>query len=336
MHIIDRTWSELAAGYQAIQLFKEKLTAEFGRAVQVGRKQHFRKELTEWQKKRRVFIALAAFAPLSIIALCLTAFYFREVACVIVYWAVLVMIILVTLAVAGRQYINEMVNGKPVPQTAEGLAVDLEGRWWESLSLQEKSIEVTGAKGEADFKTLLARSLPDPYVACLLPDGEMLLLGPSGIWFFKVVDWSGMILKQDGVWKQRDKRGAEAISESAPDEQWLKQKQAMEKLLKERLPERDWILSLIRGGVVFSHPKASPDRKRIQGNTASYGSAKAWAERVRQAPAVDGFTTDMQLEILDALAERGDQQPASAKDEAQRLYQRAVDELRSYVANLVK
>src|SRR5450756_2272721 len=108
MHSIDRKWTDLAAGYQAIQSFKTKLTSEFGRAVQVGHKQRFRKELTEWQKKRRVFFALVAVAPLSIIALCLTAFYFRDVACVIVYWAVLVLIILVTLAVAGRQYIHEL------------------------------------------------------------------------------------------------------------------------------------------------------------------------------------------------------------------------------------
>lgn len=115
MHSIDRKWTDLAAGYQAIQSFKTKLTAEFGRAVRVGHKQQLRKELTEWQKKRRVFLALVAVAPLSIIALCLTAYYFRDVACVIIYWAVMVLIILVTLAVAGRQYIREMVNGKPVP-----------------------------------------------------------------------------------------------------------------------------------------------------------------------------------------------------------------------------
>ena len=100
-------------------------------------KLQFRKELTEWQKKRRIFFALVAVAPLSIIALCLTSFYFRDVACVIIYWALLVVIILVTLAVAGRQYIREMVNGKPVQQPAEALVVDLEGRWWDSLSPQD-------------------------------------------------------------------------------------------------------------------------------------------------------------------------------------------------------
>ncbi len=344
MHNIDRKWTDLAAGYQAIQSFKTKLTAEFGRAVRVGHKQRFRKELTEWQKKRRVFFALVAFAPLSIITLCVTAFYFREVACVIVYWALLVMIILVTLAVAGRQYIREMVNGKPVPQPVEGLAVDLEGRWWESLSPQELAVEKADEKGEANFMTLLARFLPDPYSARILPDTDALLLGPSGIWVFKVEYWSGTIVKQEGAWKQvqttRDKLGRkrreETVHEPGPDDQWLQRKQEIVNTLEKRLPERAWTLNLIQGGVVFPHPKANLDKKHIQGNTASYGPPKGWIERVRRAPAVDGFTLDMQLEILDALTGDGSPPTVSAKEEAERLYQESVEELRATVAKMVK
>ena len=371
MHSIDRKWTDLAAGYQAIQSFKTKLTGEFGRAVRVGRKQQFRKELTEWQKKRRVFFALVAVAPLSIIALCLTAFYFRDVACVIVYWAVLVLIILVTLAVAGRQYIREMVNGKPVPQPVEGLVVDLEGRWWESLSPQELAVEKAGEKGEVDFLVLLARSLPDPYSAQLLSVTDVLLLGPSGIWMFKVEHWSGTIVKQEGAWKQiqtvsrapspvlesglsrgnrdydagigttpRDKLGQtrreEKTHKPGPDDQWLQQKHEIVKTLEKHLPERAWTLNLIQGGVVFPHPQVNLDKKHIQGNTASYGSPKAWTERIRRAPPVDGFTLEMQLEILDALAESGGQQTVSAKDEAEGLYQESTAELREYVAKMVK
>jgi len=344
MHSIDRKWTDLAAGYQAIQSFKTKLASEFGRAVQVGHKRRFHKELTEWQKKRRVFFALVAVAPLSIIALCLTAYFYRDVACVIVYWAVLVLIILVTLAVAGRQYIHEMVNGKPVPPPDDGLVVDLEGRWWESLSPQERSVGKPGKKGEEDFLTLLARLLPDSYSALILPETGALLLGPSGIWIFKVENWSGTIIKQEGTWKQiqtgRDKLGRkyheEKTHEPGPDDQWLQQKQEIIKTLEEYLPERAWTLSLIQGGVVFSHPKANLDKKHIQDNTASFGSLNAWAERVRRAPAVDGFILEMQLEILDALNEHSSQQPVSAKDEAERLYQQAVEELRAYVVKMVK
>lgn len=344
MHTIDRKWSDLAAGYQAIQSFKRKLTAEFGRAVRVGHKQQFRKELTEWQKKRRVFFALVAVAPFSIITLCLTAFYFRDVACVIIYWVLLVLIILVTLAVAGRQTIRELVNGKPVPPSADALVVDLEGRWWESLLPQGLAVQKAGGKSQGNFLTLLAGSLPDIYCARLCSGDNVQLVGPSGIWIFKVEHWSGTIFKREGTWKQvqtlRDRLGRkhreEQTLQPGPDEQWLQQKREVVRTLEEHLPARAWTLGLIQGGVVFIDPKVDLDKKHIQGNTASFGASKAWVRRIRRAPAVDGFTLEMQLEILDALNGGDGLQTIPSKNEAKRLYRQAVDELRATVARLVK
>jgi hypothetical protein len=344
MHRIDRKWIELSAGYQDIQSYKTKLELEFGRAVKVGQKLQFHKELTEWQKKRRIFFTLVAFAPLSIIALCLTSFYFRDVACVIIYWALLVAIILVTLTIAGRQYIHEMVNGMPVPQSGEALVVDLEGRWWDGLSPRDMEIQKAGKKEERSFQSFLAHSLPDDYIFQSFSPGDLLLLGPAGIWVFLVADWNGLIVKQDGIWKQivttRDKLGRklreEKTREPEPDEQWLHRKQEMVEGLESHLRERAGILDLIQGGVVFSNPKVTLDKKLIQGNTASYGRPKAWVERIRHAPPVEGFTRERQLEILDVLTGPGDGQTASAKEEAGRLYHLAEDELRDYVAKLVK
>ena len=356
MHILDRKWPDLAAGYQAIQSFQAKMTVEFGRAVQVGHKLQFRKDLAEWQKKRRVFFALAAIALLSIIALCVSAYYLRDLSCVIVYWAVLVVIILVTLAVAGRQYIREMVNGKPVPQSAEGLA-GLEGRWWDSLAPGELAVGKRSDQGGGEFLDQLARSLPDTHLAVcnsLTPDlqtsdSEVLLLGPGGIWLFEVKPWSGTILKQDGIWKQVQairvkpggKRYEENVYDLGPDDRWQQKKRDIIKTLENRFPQQPWTPDLIQGGVVFSHPKVSVDKKRIQGNTAAYGRAKAWVERVHRTPAREGFKLEMQLEILDALNGEGKIKsaqslvPVSSKEQAGRLYQEAVVELRDWVAKAV-
>lgn len=344
MHRVDRKWTHLSAGYQAIQAFKTSLTAEFGRAVRVGHRLQFRKDLTEWQKKRRVFFTLVAAAPLSIIALCLTAFYFRDVACVIIYWAMLVFIILVTLAVAGRQYVREMMNGKPIPQPAEGLVLDLEGRWWDSLSPHELADAKAGVKGRVNFQSLLSRSLPDHYLFQYLSDTDALLLGTSGIWIFRVVNWSGTMVKQEGTWTRivivRDKLGrkqrTEKVQEPGPDDQWLQLKQDIGKKIENRLPERAWTLNLIQGGVVFAHPKVDLDKKSIQGNTASYGRSNSWVERIRRAPQANGFALEIQLEIMDVLAESNEGQMVSAKDEAERLYRQAVEELHAYVAKMVK
>lgn len=344
MHRIDRKWIELTGGYRDIQSFKTKLAAEFGRAVRVGHNLQFRKELTEWQKKRHVFFALVAIAPLSIIALFITSYYFRDVACVIIYWALLVMIILVTLAVAGRQYILEMVNGKPVPMTGEALVVDLEGRWWDSLSTQDLVVEKEGKKRGRDLQGFLANSLPDSNIFQSLSPSDLLLVGPSGIWLFIVVDWSGLIVKEEGVWAQivtvHDRLGRgrheEITHELGPDDQWFRRKQDIAKKIEAHFSEQAWTPTLIQGGVIFSNPKAALDKKRIRGNTSSYGLPKGWAERIRHAPLIDDFTMERQLEILNVLAETEGIQTVSAKDEAERLYHLAVEELLEYVTKLVK
>ena len=340
MHSIDRKWTDLAAGYQAIRLLQASLETEFGRAVQAGHRQKFRRKLTEWQKKRRVFFALAALAPLSIITLCLTAYYVRDAACVIVYWIMLVIIILVTLGVAGRNYIREMMD-RPKPEQAGTLPVDLEQRWWASLSSKELAAVNAEEKEKTNFLGMLGQSLPEPFLAVWEPN--LLLSSTAGLWLFQVEPWSGTIVRQEGVWKQiqtvRNKVGQEQRQvqtyEMAPDDEWLRRKNEILKTINEHLPQRAWTGNLILGGVVFTHPKAILDKPGIQGNTAAYGLAKAWIERMRNASAAEGFTLEIQLEILDALHERQDEQDTSAENEAERLYHAAADELRQSVAKLV-
>jgi hypothetical protein len=340
MHSIDPKWTDLAAGYQAEQALQARLEAEFGSAVQAGQKQKFRKELIEWQKKRRIFFVLTGIAPLSIITLCVIAFYLREVACVIAYWTLLVGIILVTLAVAGRNYIREVTN-RPQPEAMKTLPLDLEQRWWDSLAPQELAAGNPEEKDEASFLEVLGQALPEDCLVTHAPG--LLLLSPTGLWLFQIVPWSGIIVRQEGVWQQiqtiRDKTGRKQpqvqMHQTAPDEEWLSHKKELTRVLSERLPQQAWITSLIHGGVVFTHPKASPDKPHIQGNLAAYGLAKAWLERLRRTPGVDGFTLEVQLEILEALHEPQSQQAIPAKELAERLYQEAANELRESIAKMV-
>ena len=74
----------------------------------------------------------------------------------------------------------------------------------------------------------------------------------------------------------------------------------------------------------------------LLGNTVAYGQVRAWIDRLRRAPSVDGFTLPMQLELLDALAGVGDEKTNSAKNEAERLFQLTTAEVRQSVARMVK
>lgn len=344
MRIIEPRWVDLSLGWQAVQSLQARLEAEFGRAVQVVFNRKYRREQTEWQKKRRAVIAGVVLFPLSVIALCLATFYFREAACVLAWWAMTVLVIFVTLIVAGWNFLQEAFSSGPKPQRAR-VAISLADLWWQSLAPETLSIEKHGDRGEVDFLGQLARVLPDSWLAVrglltsahILSDTDVLLLGPSGIWIFEVKHWSEVILKKNGVWKQIHRNRPEVIHTQAPDEQWLFQRDEILKTIEMRLPHLAWTSSLLRGGVVFSHPRAQISRDNIEGNTAAYGSAGAWVEAARRSPPDERFTLEVQLEILDALilwARRNERQSVeylSAKEKALQLYEEAAAQLREYV-----
>jgi hypothetical protein len=347
MRIIDSHWTGLSAGYRAILSMQTRLEKEFGRAVRVGHERKYLKELSDWHKKRRVFFALVIIAPLSLVGLCVAAYFFREVACVIAYWVLVVLTILVTLVVAGRAFIREMVN-RPEPEQVGTLSVDLEGRWWNSLA-PKAALVVKGAKGEPDFADVLERSLPEAYLAVrhVPATQEVLMVGPSGVWVFQVCAWDGRLSKQGGSWHQvrpqRDrwgrKRSEETVHTTGPDDEWLRRKMEMSGILTARLAEPARSLALLQGGVAFSSPRAILEKNRIQGNAAAYGPAAAWVERVRQRPSLEAFPPEAQLEALEALMIRSTDegpQAASSEAEADRLYREAVEELRAFVGQLVK
>ncbi len=363
MRILAPQWTHLADGYRALQALQLKLEAEFGRAVQIGHRQRHRKELSEWQKKRRTFFILLALSILSVVALCVAAFVFREAACLLAYWTFVVALILITTAVALRAYIVEAVSGRPTMERPQPTADLLARRWWESLAPAEMMVEKGGDLGELDFLRRLSDRLSDEYLAVrgLLTsarqtqDTDVLVVGPSGVWIFEVKHWRGRIVKQEGVWKQiqsrRGKMGKkqveERIVEQAPDDQWLCQAQEIVKTLQRRLPEGALPADLdpadlIQGGVVFTHPGAVIEREKIQGHTASYGPPGAWIERIARAGPRPGLTLETRLRILDALFEwaalneRGVVKVVSAEAEAERLYHLTAEELRGYVAELVK
>jgi hypothetical protein len=308
--------------------------------VDVGYQQQYMRDLAEWQKKRRFFYVLIAIAPLSIIGLCLSAYYFRETACVSVYWAVVVVVILVTLTVAARTYIREAVN-RPVAGSASPAAMDLEKSWWADLAPEELAIANGSGKMKPDFLALIG-DLPDAYLVRRGPlvEGETCLyvFAPSGPWIFTIRDWNGDVVRQDGLWKDVPKRGEAIMYSQPPDAQWVRLKDALVEILNERHPE---LAGRIQGGVVFVDPKIHLFKDQIQGNTAAYGLAGAWARRLREAPPMDGLTLEMQLETLDALIAR-EKFPGEALDLsnsaeklAERRYQEAVTELRGFVAGLV-
>lgn len=172
----------------------------------------------------------------------------------IVYWAVVVLTILITLAVAGRSYIREAVN-RPEPGAAPGRTADLEDRWWASLAPRELVPTKKEVQVKNDFLALLEASLPEAFIVkrgLLAPnDTRLLVAGPSGLWVFIDLPWSGTVVKQAGVWKLVVKK-KETVLDPAPDDLWRQAQGEIVAALQARLPQHAWTESLIQGGLVFS------------------------------------------------------------------------------------
>ena len=83
----------------------------------------------------------------------------------------------------------------------------------------------------------------------------------------------------------------------------------------------------------------------INANTAPYGTAKAWLERLMPSDGSkpdERFTLEMKLELLDLISTLDreesiqDKRYTSAKTEAERLYEEAAGQLREHIVKLVK
>lgn len=344
MRLIDPHWSGLAEGYQTVQTLQGKLEAEFGRAVQVSQHRRFQRELSDWQRKRRMLIALAVLAPLALATLCVAAFFLKEMACVIVYWVFVVAVILVALAVAGRQYIQQAAGRQPEPDQAASGVTGLEDLWWQALG---PAIPPPAPRhAPPSFLARAAAVLTNETLALAPGPGAepagLLLVCACGIWLFQVRSWEGRIGKTAEGWLITSKGGRKKglpAQPPDPDGRWIEDRKLLEACLTDILPELPGAAGLIQGGVIFSHPRAAPDRAAIQDSRCSYGSARAWLARLRDTPAVEAFPVAMRLKVLEAasgaLAGEGGavQERRAASGEAERLYQEVVERLRQSIAD---
>lgn len=329
MRMIDAKWSGLAEGYRVVQNLERRLEREFGRALEAGYKQAYIRKLEEWKRKRRVFYALLALAPLSIVTLCIAAVNLKDVACVLVYWAVLIVIILVTLGISGWGFIKDATN-RPQMDMQPVKTAFLEARWWESLSPQEEPKKKEKKNVQQELTHKLAHDLSDDFVA-----GAGLVLGENGMWLFVTRDWQGTILRDKKGWKWVQKKKNPVFPRQDPDTEWLDNKTRIAAILSDRLPQVSWVAEKMQGGIVFTDRKAHPDKTRLHGNTAPYGSVQAWITRMNTTPALEGFPLLMQLDVLDALRGKSGGGSMSAKEQAERLYEQIAGELRESVGKMV-
>jgi len=191
---------------------------------------------------------------------------------------------------------------------------DLESSWWRKIQSAPVPSEFEyGDEGEEKLVTRLANSLPDDHY-CIKKlmvgdhlDADVVVIGPSGIWILESKYINGTILVRNGNWsKEKEYFGeggvpqSEEVSFESFEDQWFREKGAVERAVKGILPDNKGRNSgLIKGGLAFTHPGTSLDFDYSV--DIEFKNANHWAETIRAA-SENAFLADEQvLQLVDAL-----------------------------------
>jgi hypothetical protein len=174
---------------------------------------------------------------------------------------------------------------------------------------------------------------------------DIALVGPRGIWLFKVINHEGIITWRDGHWTQRRtirRVGSPALIEFKEpddtfDQQWRKAADGLIAHLTETLPElveSTPNILRVRGGLVFTHPKVKVDIPA--GCPFNWGLVPFWLNKLGNVPVVSGFDDATILRIIEALIDRhqtlvGNMQKRSVLEYANELIASSELRIKSYI-----
>lgn len=193
-------------------------------------------------------------------------------------------------------------------------------RWRRTLQGEmPKKMPYEGAKGEYDFvrKLQQLRSVNGYLIYRLQQnygdDIDVTFVGSKGIWAFEVKYWSGTITWYNGQWareKSYYESGGVLVTEEkavnqAPDRQWQRMADDIVRTLEFHTPallRRVPALSDVKGGIVFTHPKASYN---IASNAPfAWGTIAGWRQALADAQPVPGLDEQTIFQVIDTLLQR--------------------------------
>ena len=236
---------------------------------------------------------------------------------------------------------------KPTGRTEDAPSLDIIQQWWQQIAFVPPKVEEkVGDRGEWQLLACLQAKLPGTY--CAIPkvlvarrlDADVIVVGPSGIWVLESKYWSGKITDRLGQWHQTKtyhQPGGTLTSEdkdaSSFDLQWRREYNAVMNLVAKKFPQFGLDID---GGLAFTQPNVELEIDDT--SRAKYGNAEDWAGRILDRAAIPDLSTDVQLQISDALMnshdyfDEGRQARSSASDLANTLYETTVQKVKTFVA----
>lgn len=236
---------------------------------------------------------------------------------------------------------------KPTSAAVDSPSLDIVQQWWQHITfIPPKLAEKAGDRGEWHLLSVLRSKLPDTYCALAQVlvdkrlDADVIVVGPSGIWVLESKYWGGKITDRLGHWHQTKtyhQPGGTLTSEdkdaSSFDLQWRREYNAVVNLVAAKYPQFGLD---IHGGLAFTQPNVELEIDDT--SRARYGKAEDWAGWILGRAAIPDLSTEVQLQIIDALMtghdyfDEGRPACSSASDLAKTLHEITVQKAEFFVA----
>ncbi len=361
MKIISPQWTNLSKGYQAARALerqaRQNWELKWANSVDFARQQGLRRaaemlqaQVRDEKRTLRFILVLLAALILAMAILSLLAENYPQLRWLILpvgVMNVLQALVLLLPIYEKLKTIAELSAAEPTPEEP-GASLEITEQWWQAVSGQDAlESDNAAAAGEIAFLKYLAANLPNDYFAVRSPlirhglGVDILLFGPTGVWLFVVRHWQGRVFWRNGIWQPEtsapDAQGAAPV---APDSEWLRGRQIVEKMLNARLAKNANLGAILHGGVVFTHPFVQLDAGA--GVRVPYGTPPQWLQRIRSAQNLSRFTTEVQLLVFDVLFDYALGQYVtrpllrSAVELAKVLYGDVLEDLRQYIVRQVR
>lgn len=361
MRIIKPEWTNLSKGYQAARELEQQALknweAQWARSVAFAQEQGVRRaagfiqaQIADEKKTLRFILILLA-AVIALMALVSSLIeQFPALRWLLIPAGVINFLQGAALLLPILEKLRTIsALGREVPQPEQPAAsLEITEQWWQGISSADPTQPASTADlGEFNLLKYFSENLPNDYIAVssLLVkkslDVDVLLVGPTGIWVFEVKHWRGRVSCRNGVWKREGAGGDAPEDPTRPfDEQWLDERESLEKTLNLRLARNTHFGPLIRGGLVFTHPDVQLEID--SSSKAQYGTPPQWLQRIRSTARVAQFSTEVQLLVLDVLLDYAFSlyvtRPLvkSAAELAKLLYGDLLEDLRQFILRQVR
>ena len=321
MILVDKQAAGFAASYDRVE-----------RAERVLRRQRRHQSLVAYERRRAAYDAarrkrhsrLPALVPWLVVAGVLTCVLLLAGLLAQIWALIAAGVVVGAGAGAALAWSAGLAGPRKPPHPLHGRLKEQAGRdlvaeWRSGLDTRLPPMEYDGAMGEYDLIAgfrALRRS--QGYIVYRLQqrpgdDVDIAVIAPSGVWVFEVKYWSGRIAWRNGRWDRTKTyyaaRGRQVTEDEevsqAPDQQWQRMAQDVVDTLRRREPTlftRLPVLHHPRGGLAFTHPKATYDIDPACPVTC--GSTAYWTRKLASTPAVPGLDEPAMLRVLDCLLTR--------------------------------